>query len=366
MIYKEDWNKSAQRYEAFWQGVMLDRCCFAVTAPLGKPPAPRVPERAARDLEQKWLDPEFRLEQSLRSFAGTYYGGDAYPMFWNNLGPGVAAAFMGAGWRLAEGTVWFDADPPFKDWANRRAVRLDTESRMWKAAWELTKLFCEHAGDDYLVGITDLGGSMDIAASLRGSDRLLMDLYDNPDDVKKLVKEIDAAWKPAYDRLQSLIGEHQQGSCAWMGMWCPGRWYPLQCDFSAMISRRMFEDFVLPSLAQEAEWFDRVIYHLDGPGEICHLESILEIENINGIQCVPGTMFHERTGDCYQSFCNELWMPVLKRIQSKGRLLVLNEVHPIELGELMENLSPEGLFLSMECKTEAEAREMARRIEGWR
>jgi hypothetical protein len=365
MKYKEDWDRSRERYSAFWQGELMDRCCCSVIGPREKPLHPFPLMRAPRDLEQNWLDAEFRLERTLYTFANIYFGGDAFPMFWNNLGPGVAAAFMGANWRLAEGTVWFDADPPIKEWGNRQPIRLDRDSPMWKTTQRMTELFCENAGDDFLVGITDLGGSVDIAASLRGSDRLLYDLYDYPDDVKKLVTEIDIAWKQAYDSLQGLIEGYGKGSCAWMGMWCPGRWYPLQCDFSSMISRGMFDEFVRPALAEEAKWFDRSIYHLDGPGEICHLESILEIEGIDGIQCVPGTMYQERTGGYYQSFYNELWLPVMKRIQQKGKLLVLNEVNGIELDDIIGSLSPKGLFMSMTGKSESEAVEFVKRINAW-
>jgi hypothetical protein len=366
MIYKEDWDKSKERFNAFWAGDIIDRCCCSVTAPRDKPLCPCPPAREPSDLQQKWLDPEFRLEQTKRAFAGTFYGGDAYPMFWNNLGPGVAAAFMGAGWRLADNTVWFDTNPPIKQWPARLEIKLDTAGPMWKTTLEMTRLFCENAGEDFLVGITDLGGSMDIAASLRGSDKLLYDVYDYPNEVKALVTEIDISWKQAYDLLQRLMDQYISGTCAWMGLWCPGRWYPLQCDFSAMISRTMFDEFVRPALAIEAGWFDHTIYHLDGPGEICHLESILEIEGIDGIQCVPGSMYQQSTGECHTLFCNELWLPVLKKIQQKGKRLVMNEVHPSELSSLMEHLSPMGLYMSMNCKTEEEAKVIVEKINNWK
>jgi hypothetical protein len=366
MVYRDGWEKSEERYAAFWNGEIVDRCCCSVTAPRSKPIIACPPKRSPRDLGQKWLDPEFRLEQALHTFAHTYYGGDAYPMAWVNLGPGVTAAFVGAQFRLAEETVWFDADPPVKEWASRPSFHLDTDSLMWKTAKAITDIYSERACGNFLVGITDLGGNMDIVASLRGSGRLLYDLYDYPDEIKALIGETDLAWRQAYEILQGRIEESQRGSSAWMGIWCPERWFPLQCDFSAMISRKMFDEFVRPALAAEAAWFNRVIYHLDGPGEICHLESILEIKGIDGIQCVPGTMFQRRTGECYQSFCNELWIPVMKRIQDKGKLLVLNEVHPVELDELMNNLKPEGLFISMACTTVEEATGILKKIEKWK
>ena len=42
-----------------------------------------------------------------------------------------------------------------------------------------------------------------------------------------------------------------------MGLWAPMRWYPLQCDFSAMISPDMFAEFVLPDLAEQCDTDDR-------------------------------------------------------------------------------------------------------------
>lgn len=366
MIYKDNWDKSKERYTAFWQREVVDQCCCWVTAPRDKPLRSVAQPPPARDITQRWLDPEYRLLQSMHQINTTYYGGDAYPMLWSNLGPGVAAAYMGAGWRLAEGTVWFDADPPIKNWPSRKPVGLDMDSPMWRATRDMTELFCKAAGDEFIVGITDLGGSMDIAASLRGSDVLLFDLYDYPEEVKALVTEIDTAWKQAYDRLQRLMSRYMQGTAAWMGPWCPGRWYPLQCDFSAMISKKMFDEFVQPALMLEAGWFNHTIYHLDGPGEIIHLDSVLETPGITGVQCVPGTLFQEGAGVCYESFLNEQWLPVMKRIQAKGKCLVMNEVYPGELDELMEHLSPKGLFFTISCGTEEEAKTIENKIRMWR
>ncbi|HPJ21662.1 MAG TPA: hypothetical protein PLH18_04845, partial [Clostridia bacterium] len=62
----------------------------------------------------------------------------------------------------------------------------------------------------------------------------------------------------------------------------------LQSDISCMLSEDMFDEFELPYLRMQAEKLDNVIYHLDGPGAVRHLDSLLGIENINTIQWVPG------------------------------------------------------------------------------
>jgi hypothetical protein len=80
MIYKEDWEKTKERFHAFWSGDIIDRCCFAITAPRGRPVDSKYEHRETRDLVQKWIDSEFRLEQTLYGFSHTYFGGDAFPL----------------------------------------------------------------------------------------------------------------------------------------------------------------------------------------------------------------------------------------------------------------------------------------------
>lgn len=365
MIFKEDWEKSKERFNAFWNGEVLDRCCFAVTAPRNKPVDTGTEYRKAESLAQKWLDPVYRLKEAMHYFSHTYFGGEAFPLFWNNFGPGVGATFMGAGFKLAENTIWFDVKPIIDDWTSMPEITFNQNSEMWKTVWNMTEMSCNEAMDNYLVGVTDIGGNFDIAVSLRGNDKLLYDLYDNPEEVKALIDRIDTAWMQAYDKLQTYISRYMEGTTAWMGLWCEKRWYPLQCDFCAMISTEMFDEFVKPSLKREADFLDHSVYHLDGPGQIRHLDSLLEIEGINGIQCVPGSALFKNTGEFHHTYCNDKWIPVLKKIQKKKKNLILTEVHPSELDELMELLSPEGLYISTSCKTEDDAKELLKKVEKW-
>ena len=55
-----------------------------------------------------------------------------------------------------------------------------------------------------------------------------------------------------------------------------------------MISTRMFEDVFLPGLVDECRFLDRSIYHLDGPGALRHLDSILAIPELDALQWVFG------------------------------------------------------------------------------
>ncbi len=62
----------------------------------------------------------------------------------------------------------------------------------------------------------------------------------------------------------------------------------LQCDFCYMIGPDMFDEFVKPELQATADKLVNAFYHLDGQGQLAHLDSLLEIDSIKGIQWVPG------------------------------------------------------------------------------
>ncbi|MBC7287656.1 MAG: hypothetical protein H5T86_06340 [Armatimonadetes bacterium] len=55
-----------------------------------------------------------------------------------------------------------------------------------------------------------------------------------------------------------------------------------------MISPRDFGELVVPQLRRLAAWLDQCIYHWDGPGALPHKDLLLSIDEIEGIQWVPG------------------------------------------------------------------------------
>ena len=85
----------------------------------------------------------------------------------------------------------------------------------------------------------------------------------------------------------------------------------LQCDFCCMISPRMFERFVKPELAESCRKLDRAFYHLDGPGQLRHLDSLLEIPELAGVQWIPGA----------GAAPADEWIDVYRRIRAAGKLV---------------------------------------------
>ncbi len=241
-------------------------------------------------------------------FENLRWFGSAFPKFFINYGPGVVAAFLGSTLNIVPGTTWFEALG-----VNSLAeIKLDAlpESSWWRLIRELSKESAQRWRGKVAVGHTDLGGNLDILASLRGTQPLLTDLVDDPIKVERLIRQITQYWLDYYDALFDLIQPVGMGCCGWSPLWAPGRLYMLQSDFSYMISNRMFQRFVMPDLQACCESLDYAFYHLDGPGEIRHLDSLLAIPRLRGIQWIPGAGQPSA----------EDWPDILKRIRQGNKL----------------------------------------------
>ncbi len=117
-----------------------------------------------------------------------------------------------------------------------------------------------------------------------------------------------------------------------------------------MISPQMFERFVLPDIAICCETLDHAFYHLDGKGQIAHLDMLLSLEDLHGIQWIPGEGQPPP----------EEWLPLLKHIRQAGKLCQLY-VSPQGARSIVKELGGRGFaFDIMQPMTAAEAKDFLR------
>jgi 5-methyltetrahydrofolate--homocysteine methyltransferase len=236
------------------------------------------------------------------------YYGDAWPKWWVNFGAGAVAAFLGANLSVDSRTVWFE--PSERVSIGDLHPQYDPDNAWWRRATDVGRTACEKWQGQIQVGHIDLGGNLDILASLLTTERLLMDCLDAPEEVDRLIGEISALWLRYYDEFHDIVKGTGRGTTPWAPILSPGRCYMLQCDFAYMISPEMFERFVVPDLTACCEKLDHGFYHLDGVGQIPHVDLLLGIERLRGIQWIPGAG---------QPPAAE-WLSLLKRFRDGGKL----------------------------------------------
>lgn len=309
----QDWERIERDWTAWWEGdlkrpmvVIEDQVPPPGIAPTDLSGWDILPARFPMDVPaDKVLDHHEIYLQSRR-----YYG-DAWPKWWPNFGAGIAAGFLGADVHAEWNTVWFK--PTEETNLEDLSLAYDADNVWWRRVRELTVAAVGRWGDRVAVAHTDLGGNLDILASLRSTEGLLFDTIDAPDEVTRLVCEVTSLWLRYYDELYDTIQASGRGTTPWAAIWSPGRTYMLQCDFAYMISPQMFERFVMPDLAGCCASLDHGFYHLDGKEQIRHLDMLLSLERLRGIQWVPGDGQPPP----------EEWLPLLKRIRDGGKLCQL-------------------------------------------
>ena len=353
MYYKPDWEETKKRFAAFWKRENEGRCLLNITASRNKNFQNHLLRsgRESLPLEEIWLDADKIIERHIAYFENTYFAAEALPRLNIDLGPGVTAAYLGSPVKLRTDTIWFE--PVIKDW-DHDTFGFDTNNFWWKKTLEITKKASEAGRGRFLTGITDLSGTADILLNLRGSENLCMDIYDNSEKVKEARDEILKVWFYCVRELNKITLECQEGSINWMGIWAPDLHHSLQCDFSAMLSPAVFEEFFLPEIQEQCRRLPYSIYHLDGPDAVRHIDMLLEIPELDAIQWVPGDG---------QPRAIE-WIPLLKKIQSKGKGLVIYAL-PEDIDILLTELSPRGLYVGITTQFNSfdEADEFVEKVE---
>ena len=201
------------------------------------------------DLKSRWFDAEFQVDCFLESIRGRRFHGETFPVFWPNLGPNVYAAFHGAELDYGEVTSWIRHC--IHDWPDVEKLKFSRDNVYFRKIEELTRVGLEKSAGRFLVGYTDLHGSLDCAADWRDPQRLCIDLIDCPGKVHELVRLANENFFAVYDHYDAVLKSHGQLSATWMGIPSRGKMHVSSCDFTAMTSTAVFCEFYLPSLLAE-------------------------------------------------------------------------------------------------------------------
>lgn len=306
MRYKENWEETKEKWRRYWKQENTGRplMCVVVRKPEIEEAAKKekdadvcrsegryydLPkELVCNSPEEKYLDPENIVER-YRYFCETHdFLGESFPNMNVDFGPGSLAAYLGSNIVFNYDTIWFEKC--IDDWEGVPPFVFDEGNPWFKKHIELTKQCRKLAGNDFYVCIPDLMENLDVIASLRGAMTAIYDLIEEPEEIEKRVKEIGDLYFEYYDRFYDIVKNEEDQGSAYMvfQIWGEGKTAKLQCDFGAMISPEHFRQFTLESLREQASKLDNVVYHLDGPDNIKHLDAILEVEGIDSIQWTSG------------------------------------------------------------------------------
>ena len=284
----KQWDNVIGNYRKWWKGE-LGRPILPLVIHGADPgrPAPSVPTPQFANCGDFSITVDQVIDRMDYDLSSHEFYGDSFPCVrMAHFGPGIMAAFIGAKAEPVKETVWFypEKQKPIKD------IHFTyDENNIWlNRVKDLYRAGMKRWGGDVCMPMTDIGGGMDVLASMLTTETLLYEVLDNPDEVKRLCLEITGLWLRFYREINDIIGKQRVFS-DWSGQLNEKPTYMLQCDFSYMISVEMWKKFVHDDLAVISSATDKAFYHLDGIGELVHLDDLLSIDSIRGIQWVPGS-----------------------------------------------------------------------------
>lgn len=357
---KDDWDEAQERMQAWWKGEIVDRVPVQVTAPReGKeknwPMAIAFSDqkKAPDNLGDYFTDPKQVLPRLEKAIELTYWAGEAFPvMFPISIGMvAILANYLGAPLRFLDvNTAW--SAPIIDQWDNLPELSFNSQNKWWKKTKRLLSKAASRALGRYFVGIPDLNGPSEILSRLRDPSNLCLDTFENRAQIKKTINKINYAWLRYWEACHGVIHQHIGGYTNWMSIYSEAPFTDLQSDFSCLISPEDFNKLILPSLEQQTEWIGRTIYHLDGPDAIRHLDSLLSLPKLSGIQWIPGA------GSPPMSE----WIPLLKKIQRAGKLQQII-CKKEEVRKILKELDPKGVLLVTACDSMKEADETIKNVE---
>jgi hypothetical protein len=252
------------------------------------------------------------------------------------VGPDLTTTLFNAELEFGEDTSWVHSTvhKP-EDWEPYLEMPLNFQNPYWQTIEEMTKLAIERSDHRLMVGQSDLHNSYDILVGLRSPAGLATDLYDIPDVITRMAARGGAAMVTSAKRSFEMIAGTGMGCASWIPYYHQGPAYIPSCDFLALVSRKMGDQFIMPAIREEMKPLERSIFHLDGPTSLQHLPSLLAMPDLNGIQWVYGA----GQGDA------DDWIEVYQTCLRGGKCLQVNcETQKAALNVLRAT-GPKGVWL---------------------
>lgn len=340
------WDKVKDSHKKWWEGT-LERPLIPVWME-GRDPGraePHIPLLSQSTCNDLTISAKNIIDRIDYELSKQIFLGDAFPYFnMDCFGPGIVSAFCGARLDNSSGRVWFHPQKSVP--ISEIHLEYDANNVWLNRIKEICKEGMNRWQGQVLLGMPDLGGVLDILAVFRSSEELLMDFYDYPEEVIRLSWEIHELWHRFYNEINDVLQPINPGYSDWSTILSDKPSYIPQCDIAYMISPGMFDEFARPELEATFKRLERSIYHLDGVGQLAHLDSLLQIEELDVVQWVHGDGKPDQAN----------WPEVYQKIHKAGKKMQVfsGELHCLDAVISQIGTSKGIHFRSWTLKDEAE------------
>lgn len=294
LAYKRNLNETIARLEALWTGRMPHGICATMHG---------WPNPYLEEWRQKWHPPAQGTERDLPSKEEIFEHWDALlrgrseveddslPVAYACLDWGESgfAGFLGAKVhfysRGENGGTYSYAEPLLADWSQLEELRLEEQNRLYAAFLETLRYVVTRAEGLFGVNAFLRIDALTLAMELRGATRALLDLYEFPKQLERLLRfgvELNAQ---ILEQEYAIIPPFRGGRFTWIGGWVPHiSPVPLSVDPYVYCASWVYRDFGEAYQLALLERFGSGFFHLHG----YRLDLLAAIKELPGVLFVQG------------------------------------------------------------------------------
>jgi hypothetical protein len=263
-------------------------------------------------------------------------------------------AMLGIPTRVGNESIW--AKEGGFDYRDTGKLNLSRDNPWRKKYLEFVSALQDRYGELYPVGQPILRGPADLVAALRGSQQMIFDLYDCPDDFQRLCRVCtEFAIGLVRDQLAITRPFHGGYEVESFTLWAPGGIVRMQEDASALFSPDLYTSYLQGEDRRMADAFPYQVIHLHS-SSLHLLDRFAEIESLRCIE------INKDQG----GWGVPRMLPLFKRVQARGKsLIVRGKLDAEDLAVLRQGLSPNGLYLQVVVETPEEAGRFGEFFRPW-
>lgn len=223
-------------------------------------------------------------------------------------------------------------------WEQVLGMKVDLGGPWFSKYLEYADALVKRADGRFPVSHSILFGPLDYAVALRGHEQIVMDMFDEPENVARFLHEMGDVFISFTDTLWQRLPKFHGGYFdAQYGLWSPGPIARMQEDAIAVMSPTLYEEFIRPVDERIGARYDNAFIHLHATSMIV-LDQLLDMPEIKALE-----INHDVGGPAVEEM-----IPNWQKVQAAGKPMIIRGAFTTEeTRKLMDSLEPEGLYLHM-------------------
>lgn len=300
------------------------------------------------------INPEDFLDDFDRLFLEHEQVGD--DLFWSATpleGFPWMEAIIGCPVYASSDTYW--TAPHFNNWDKFNKINFSFENKWFQKLLQFRKVLIGHTQGRYPIATSfaPVRGPGDMMGAALGQQRLCLELYDNPEKVKKLAAAYTDIWlRVAKAQIDQTPKFHNGYVLAFYNIWTPDICQYMQEDSLAYFSPKLYKGVLLKNHIRIADSFKYPLMHLH-PDSLYCLDELCKVESLKIIE-INKDLFGP---DIFQL------LPIFKKVQKHKPLFIWGDLTPEEIRELLNSLSPKGLCICPVVKELEEGKSLVKKIK---